>query len=259
MASTLPMTASLRLYDGDLDGALAQLTRARELSSEFGRLDFDDALFLSIQIADVHLRRGDVATARAAIASAREVVDNIRRPEWVAVVEALASGFERASGDLAAARRAQDVADRVAAELLEGFFGYGHGRAIVNGSGAMLELAEGNIDGAAARLAAAYSAAVESRDLPLLAMIGVGVARLACALSSFAEAAVILGAAARLRGADDPTGTDIVCVNAAAREALGDERFEKEYAAGRSLDRPAAQGRLDPELLQQPVAQTRRR
>ena len=259
MASTLPMTASLRLYDGDLDGALAQLTRARELSSEFGRLDFDDALFLSVQIADVHLRRGDVTAGRASIAAARQVVDNIRRPEWVAVVEALASGFERVVGDLAAARRAQDTADRVAADLLEGFFGYGHGRAIVNGAGAMLEIAEGNVAEAAGRIAIAYSAAIESRDLPLLALIGVGVSTLACAQGSFEDAATVLGAAARLRGADDPTGTDIVAVRAAAQQALGIESFEKAYAAGRSLDRPAAQRRLDPALLQLPVDQARRR
>jgi predicted ATPase len=259
MASTLPMAASLRLYDGDLDGALARLTRARELSSEFGRLDFDDALFLSIQIADVHLRRGDVPAARASLATAREVVDNIRRPEWVAVVEALSSGFERIIGDLPAARHAQQIADRVASELLEGFFGYGHGRAIVNGAGAMLDIADGNASGGAARLAVAYSAALDSRDLPLLALIGVGVATLACAAGAFEDAAEILGAAARLRGADDPTGSDIAAVAAASREALGDRRFETAYAAGRSLDRPAAQRRLDPALVKQPTDQTRRR
>jgi predicted ATPase len=259
IASTLPLAASLRLYDGDLEGALAQLTRARDLSTEFGRLDFDDALFLSIQIADVQMRRGDIAAARAAVASARQVVDNIRRPEWVAVVEALASGFERAVGDLPAARHAQDIADRVASELMEGFFGYGHGRAIVNGAGAMLDIAEGHVDDAADRLAIAYSAALDSRDLPLLALIGVGASTLACAFGAYEDAATILGAAARLRGADDPTGTDIAAIRSAAQAALGLERFEKAYAAGRSLDRPAARHRLDPGLLKQPADQARRR
>jgi ATP/maltotriose-dependent transcriptional regulator MalT len=259
MASTLPLTASLRLYDGDLDGALAELTRARDLSAEFGRLDFDDALFISIQIADVHARRGDMTAARAAISDARRVVDNIRRPEWVAVVEALTSGFERIAGDLPAARRAQQTADQVASEMLAGFFANGHGGAIVHGAGAMLDLAEGDLTGAATRLATAHEAAMESHDLPLLALIGVGVASLACADGAFEDAATMLGAAARLRGADDPTGSDIIAVTTLARQALGPERFEKAYAAGRSLDRPAAQVRIDPAYLKQPADQTRRR
>jgi hypothetical protein len=143
--------------------------------------------------------------------------------------------------------------------MLAGFFANGHGGAIVHGAGAMLDLAEGDLTGAVTRLATAHQAAMESHDLPLLALIGVGVASLACAEGAFEDAATMLGAAARLRGADDPTGSDIIAVTTLARQALGPERFEKAYAAGRSLDRPAAQARIDPAYLKQPADQTRRR
>jgi hypothetical protein len=66
-----------------------------------------------------------------------------------------------------------------------------------------------------------------------------------------AEAAAgILGAAARLRGADDLTSADISRQIAELRAVLG-ERFDVLYEEGKSLDRDAALKRLDPaEALQ---------
>jgi hypothetical protein len=250
MASTLPMAAGLQLLDGDLDGALAQLIRARELTAEFGRLDLDDALFAAVQIADVQLRRGDPAAARAAVEEGRGIVARTGgAPEWVAVTEALGGNVERLVGDLEAARQAQERADATLPVLTRSLFGTHHGVAIVQATGAHLDLALGRPDAAAARLQEAYVAAQLSRDLPVLSTVGVAVAALGVATGSCLDAAHVLGAAARLRGADDPTNLDVRRVGAVARAVLGDRGFDEAYAQGRSLDRPSAQARLDPGLL----------
>jgi hypothetical protein len=48
-----------------------------------------------------------------------------------------------------------------------------------------------------------------------------------------AGAAEMLGAAARLRGADDPTNQEIAALVARVRAGIGDAPFEAAYARGR--------------------------
>ncbi len=55
----------------------------------------------------------------------------------------------------------------------------------------------------------------------------------------------MLGAAARLRGADDLTSADISRQIGELREVLG-PRFDELYEHGKSLDRDAALKQLDP-------------
>ena len=56
----------------------------------------------------------------------------------------------------------------------------------------------------------------------------------------------MLGAAARLRGADDRTAARSPSSTARLRATLGDAGFDAAYARGRALDRDAAIERLDP-------------
>lgn len=60
------------------------------------------------------------------------------------------------------------------------------------------------------------------------------------------ESAVLLGAAARLRGAHDPTDPQVRELTARGRATLGEEAFAAAYGTGRRLDRRAATAEVDP-------------
>ena len=116
-------------------------------------------------------------------------------------------------------------------------------------SGAWLALATGDVPDARRRLATAHPAAVESRDLPITSLVAVAVGALALALGQPLPAAELLGVAARLRGAEDPTALDVLEVRTAARAALGSEAYDEAYASGMALDVDAALARVDPARL----------
>jgi len=82
--------------------------------------------------------------------------------------------------------------------------------------------------------------------MPILSMIGVGAAEVAAARGEHRDSAMLLGAAARLRGAEDPTEPRIAAMTREGRAALGDEAYDAAYAAGWALDTQAARARVDP-------------
>ncbi|MFJ8167846.1 hypothetical protein ACIQ64_05215 [Streptomyces sp. NPDC094473] len=98
----------------------------------------------------------------------------------------------------------------------------------------------GDGPGAEEALLRAYAAALGSRDLPVVATVAVTVAGLAALYGRHRDAALVLGAAARLRGAHDRTDPQIRALSRRARTALGDEGFAEAYGAGRDLDAAAA-------------------
>jgi hypothetical protein len=100
---------------------------------------------------------------------------------------------------------------------------------------------DGDVADASRLVRQAYEVAVGTRDMPIVATVGVALADLA---DDPAEAAVLLGAAARLRGADDRTAVEIARVTSDLVAVLGDERFATLYADGKALERDAAIERL---------------
>ncbi len=245
-ASTLPLAAELLQYDGDLRGAVALLEEAAGLSAELGSQDRDDQVFISLRLADLHLRLGDHDRAAGVLDTASALVGD----EWdsgsTAFLEAMQSGFRRRLGDLDAARRLQSLADARLDDPDATPAGIPHGMAAVHLNGAWLDLSTGDLAGARRRLAIAHEAALASRDLPITSLVAVGVAGLALALDRPSDAAALLGAAARLRGADDPTALDVTEVRAAARSVLGGPAYDAAYAGGRGLDAAAALALVDP-------------
>ena len=81
---------------------------------------------------------------------------------------------------------------------------------------------------AADALDGAFAAAIESRDMPIVAVTGVAGAQLAARQGRPTDAAERLGAAAVLR------------------EALGEDAFSAAYARGLGAERDAALARLVP-------------
>ena len=88
-ASTLPIAAQLRQYDGDLLGAGALLEEAARLSDELGSQDRDDQVFISLRLADLHLRLGDRSRAAAVLEAASVLVADDHDLEAAAFFEAM--------------------------------------------------------------------------------------------------------------------------------------------------------------------------
>ncbi|MEU4422581.1 BTAD domain-containing putative transcriptional regulator [Actinoplanes sp. NPDC024001] len=251
-ATVLPMRSLIRQYHGDLDGAVADLTAARTLGGEFGSLDPADAVFLELRWADLHLRRGEPGEAVSAIAAARSRAGRSGSRELTLLVDALEAGMLLWQGEL---DRAGELLDRATAGLgSDGMpvMGGDHGTAIVGAVRASLAVRRGDPEAANRALAVAYPAALETHDMPIVAMVAVAAAGLAVLRERWPDAAMLLGAAARLRGSHDHTDLAVRDVTGKARAALGDEAFTEAYSAGWALDAAAAQRRIDPARLAPP-------
>ncbi|MDY7085441.1 MAG: BTAD domain-containing putative transcriptional regulator [Actinomycetota bacterium] len=238
VATALPMRALLRQYDGDLDGALDDLRQARSLAREFGTLSLTDEVFIDLRWIDLHMRRGDDHLAIAMLESTRERMTSSASPELGVLLNALEGGMWIRLGEL---DRAGLLLDRAEAEMAaDPELGGDHGRAVAGAMRASLCLRRGDAEGAEKALITAYAAGLESRDMPILSLVAVTAAGLAELRDRPHEAARLLGAAARLRGAHDHTDPHIRELTARSREALGEDGFEEAYGQGWALDGKAA-------------------
>ncbi|MGJ6968579.1 BTAD domain-containing putative transcriptional regulator [Streptosporangium sp. G11] len=247
LAGALPMRALLRQYDGDLDGALADLREARVQAGEFGSLSLADEIFLDVRWIDLHLRRGEDVRARAMLDAVRERAERSASPELVVIVTALEARTWLRLGD---PERAQARIEAVEAEMAgESPAGGGHGQVIVGSVRASLCLRRDDAEGAWAALARAYGAALESGDLPIMAMVAVTEAELAGLAGRHRDVALLLGAAARLRGTHDLSDRQIQAMAARGRTALGEDVFAAAYQDGWQLDGKTASLHVDPARL----------
>ncbi|MBW6434209.1 AfsR/SARP family transcriptional regulator [Actinoplanes hulinensis] len=247
-ASVLPLRALIRQFDGDLDGALTDLRAARAFAAEFGSLDVNDEIFIDLRWADLHMRRGDPAEATAALATARQRAERSGNREIGLLVDALEAGMLIWQGEL---DRGEELINRAAdglgvdAEEMP-MMGGDHGTAIVGAVRASVALRRGDPGTAEKALLVAYPAALETHDMPILALVAVAAAGLAGLHGRHRDAAVLLGASARLRGAHDHTDLNVAKVATEARAALGDDGFGEAYAVGWTLDAEAARSLVDP-------------
>jgi predicted ATPase/DNA-binding SARP family transcriptional activator len=233
LATALPLRALLRQYDGDLDGARADLDEAKRLAREFGSLSLSDEIFIDLRMIELLGRLGETGRTFELIEATRGRALRSPSPEMAILLDALEGGLWVRAGDL---DRARDLIELAEARLPSGG---DHGQALVSGVRALLCLELGDGPGAAKALGRAYAGAVASGDMPILARVAVAVAGLAHFYGRNREVAVILGAAARLRGAHDRTDPQIRQL----RQAAG---FPDAYEAGWRLDRQSAVARVDP-------------
>jgi len=245
LGATLSELAGLRTLDGDLDGAESALLRARSLMAELGAQD--DSAMLQLRLADVRARRGDLAGARDQLE--RDLAGASLFTEERVMVNVTRADLCRRLGQLDEARRlsAEALADLDQSRHVEPR--QGHPRAMALAIAAVIALAGDDLAGAQERAASAYVAALGTSDMPLVATVGLALADLAVARGRPADAAAVLGAAAALRGTEDPTNPDVVRLTERLSAELGDAAFAELYGAGRELDRAAALARLDPAAL----------
>jgi hypothetical protein len=160
------------------------------------------------------------------------------------LVDAREAGLRLWLGDLDRAGALLDDAER---GLLGGTaFPADHARTLVGSTRAALCLALGDLPGADEALREAYAAALATRELPVLSPVAVNAAALAETRGRQHESAVLLGAAARLRGAHDHTDPQVRELTRRGQAALGGQEFAAAYAKGWELDAQTAMTTADP-------------
>ncbi|MFI5894114.1 ATP-binding protein [Actinoplanes sp. NPDC051513] len=248
-AATLPIRAQLRRYD-DLDGALADLDEARTLAGEFGAVSLGDQLYSDLRWIDLHLRRGDTDRAMATIDAARERALHASSAQMLVLIDTWEAGLRVRLGDLGRAADLLDDAER--GLLADTVFPADQARAMAGSARAALCLALGDLPGADKALREAYAAALATRELPVLSPVTVNAAALAATRGRHHESAMLLGAAARLRGAHDHTDPQVRELTRRGQAALGPEEFAAAYAKGWDLDPETAVTAADPARLHRP-------
>jgi predicted ATPase/DNA-binding SARP family transcriptional activator len=246
LANTLQMLGMLESMEGDLDGAIATFDEALALVREMDARE--DQALMEVRLAGLWIRKGDLDTAREHVRRAQELSEATGSTMEALFASSVLAECARFAGDMAEARRIVDEATGRLSQIPVTHPIMGHARALMLSIAGKHDLADGDADRARDRLRSAYEAALGTKDMPILAAVGVAVADLAAADGHAVEAAQALGAAARLRGAADLTDLDIRRITAALRTALGGA-FDEAYAAGRALDRDAAIARLNPAAL----------
>ncbi|HET8583705.1 MAG TPA: BTAD domain-containing putative transcriptional regulator [Jatrophihabitans sp.] len=242
-ASTLRGQAQLYALDGRLDEAVEAYLEGLQLQGELASRE--DEGFLFGRLADLELRRGNTDRAREYLQRARDSAERHGGGAWESVfMLTMLSAVERQVGNAEEARRLHAEAMRNVTAAPVGHPAYGHLHAFLLGGSARFAIDDGDLDAAARHVREATEAAVTTRDMPVVAAVGVVRAELLAAHGDATGAAVLLGAAARLRGADDWSAPDIASITKRLRGELGDRQFDTCYAEGKALEREAALERL---------------
>jgi predicted ATPase/DNA-binding SARP family transcriptional activator len=244
LANTLRSKALVDTLEGNLDAAEAAYEEAFDLMAQLKSRE--DEAYLLIRLADLANRKGETAKARALIQRAAESADETGSAMESVFVMSMLADSERQAGNLDRARALQADALRRTETMPPGHPAAEHGRTIVLALSARLAFGDGETVRAVRLGQEAYASALGTHDLPIMAAVGGVLAEIAAGAGRHGVAAEVLGASARLRGADDPTSVDIAQLTSVLAAALGPDEFTERYAHGKSLDREAALKRLDP-------------
>jgi len=244
LAGSLTSQARLFTLDGDLDAAAAAYQEAAGLLRELGANG--DQGMLRVWLVDLRARQGDFAGAHAELRRAQAAIAAAGTLHHVFFTRTAAAQLARYAGDLAGAARLYAEAEAEVDRFASTHPVHSHARAVVLACGALIALAAGDLDRAGTVLGAAYPIALSTKDMPIVAAVGIAVADWECHRGRPGSAAEILGAAAQLAGSDDPTNLDVRRITGDLRAALGADGFAAAYDRGRRLERDAAVARVDP-------------
>ncbi len=244
LANSLRTMANIHTLDGDLDAALEAFAEARRLAAELKSRD--DESFMLGQLAELEVRRGNLDAARRYAEEARATAEAHGEIMSLVFVTAMIGSLEEASGNLDAARELNEQAVTRMRHLPDKHPAMGHVRALTLMVSARLGAADGDLTRARADAADAYEAALTTKDSPIVAAVGTSIAHVLAEAGDECGAAEVLGACARLRGADDPTSPAVRPLAQRLRAALGDDAYAAAWERGWALDREAAIERLRP-------------
>ncbi len=244
LSTALRTMGNAMLLEGDLAGADAAYTEAGRLLTELGHRE--DLAQVHLRRAEIAARDGDLARARELSAAARSVAESAGSPIDRGIAAAWWAASEVAWGNIDAARPLQLAAEQQLARFGPAHPARGHMETMVAFTGALIAIADKDLEAAREQAVRSYQAGTAAQDMPLLVLASGAAAELAFALGHYARAAELLGARTVVRGAEDPTEPTAVKLASLLRAALGADRYAAAYASGKALDRAAAVERLDP-------------
>jgi predicted ATPase/DNA-binding SARP family transcriptional activator len=247
IANSLQLLGQVELMEGNLSAAAAAYREGLDLAEAIGSRE--DIAIMRLRLGDILTRLGDTSGAGAQAELAMLASLQSGSPIEMMLTHVMQAELARASGeDLEQARELLDAAAERLRRLPSVHPIHSHGMAILLTTAAKIDLEAGSIDAARTALTEAYTSALETKDMPIVANTGVATAMVSAELGDTEGAAEILGAAAQLRGADDFTQFDIAAlVN--ALDVRGDGAGAKSYARGRALSRADALARVNPASL----------
>ncbi len=241
-AMALASSGAVAILDGELEVAIAHFGEAIDMLSELGSPD--DVAYLLMRRALVRYRADDREGAAADLKRAHDLAEQRGSSSILAMTEFAMgqqlwedSGPEEGRAFISAAIQRAERAPNVAPQALASMYCALAG----------IETSAHRLDDAVTHLTKAWKLALDSRDMPVVAITGVKIAELAAAEGEPALAARLLGASDSVRGAPDLSDPDAPALLATASAAVG-ELAEIELAAGRVLPREKALALLESRL-----------
>jgi hypothetical protein len=195
---------------------------------------------VTMRLTDLRLRAGDVAGARAHVTALRGRSRFASGEElWTMLVLVAEAGIALVEDDRAGQERSYG-------ELAVQLHGHGeptsfqaHGSAVGHACATSLALRLGRPDEAREHLREGFRHAALTSDRPILALVAAAAAEVAEDDGRLEEGALLLGAAARLRGGEDVGNPQLTVLADRLRAGVG-PRFDECYAVGRALEADAA-------------------
>ncbi|UNS95025.1 winged helix-turn-helix domain-containing protein [Streptomyces tubbatahanensis] len=219
LAYTLSALAESDSALGDHVGAVSALREALQAVTELG--DAQDAPMLLVRLATEHARVGAFRSCEGCLTDAEREATRLGLGEVLGVVHHARGDLRRAEGRLEEAR---GLLDRALAQVTRHGRGVGYRPAVLVSRG-HLAVAEGRTQAAAEACAAAAQFARTVGEAGLRARVLVLAADMALGQDEPERAAALLRTACEVRGEAMETEPDVRRITAAARSALGAERY----------------------------------
>ncbi|GAA2872226.1 hypothetical protein GCM10010517_32580 [Streptosporangium fragile] len=247
VANTLAVLADVDFLHGEPERALEKIHETVALLEELGAVD--EIAYMRARLALGLRLAGDGAAAEEVLSEALR--NALGKGDRISMLNLLSArgDFAREDGELTAARHHYAEAMRVIDETpgipLQV-------QAMVNASLGLLAEQEGDLVRSRRLLGTALEQVVQTTEAGVLGLVLIGFAGRAVSEGDPGTAAVLLGAAARIRGIDAVVDFDHVRITERTRAALGAEEYSRRYGQGRLLDRDRAV-----ELARQPPPSSR--
>lgn len=219
--------ADLIAMRGEYARACEYYEQALVVVTEVGAIE--DVVRMRSRQAQLYWLLGDSESSAAAMAEAERALERAAWPNVVTVLALTKAELARWSGDTESAHRHIDLAMTMLADDAE--------RPLVRAATHTLlgYLAE-DLDEARGHRTAAFHAASETGNAPLIAQVLVGTADQALREQEYEQAVRLLAASEAVRGLRDRSQPDVARIEQATRERLGDARFTEATDEGAQAD-----------------------
>jgi predicted ATPase len=208
---------------GDFAGACEHYEEAAAVILEVGATE--DVIRCRTRQALMYWLKGDRDASAAVIAEAERCAEAVTWPYALVDLALAKMALARLRGNAEEARRQVAVATTLLGDEAE----TAHVRAVLHDASGYLA---DNLSEARAHRVAAWQAASEAGNAPVIAQVIVGVADLAVRLDQHEQAARLLAAGVAVRGQPDRSHPDTARIEQAARHHLGEARFAEVMQEG---------------------------